>query len=73
MKRRAWEGGELTLYHLFLVKKFALTLGAQALGTDGPTFACIAKVPAGLWKRAAGRTEDFGTEDKLSKTSLQRP
>lgn len=69
MKRRAWEGGELTLYHLFLVKKFALTLGAQALG---PTFACIAKVPAGLWKRAAGRTEDFGTEDKLSKTSLQR-
>lgn len=36
-----------------------------------PNFAGIEKVVPGLWKRAAGRAEDFGTEDKLSKTSPQ--
>lgn len=48
MKRRAWEGGELTLFHIFPFKKFAFTLGEQALGADGPNFACISKIVAGL-------------------------
>lgn len=71
MKRRAWEHGELTFSHIFPVKKFAFTLGEQAWGAGGPNCACISKVAAGLWKTVAGRGEVFGTEYKLSKTSLQ--
>lgn len=71
MKRRAWEHGELTFSHIFPVKKFAFTLGEQSWGADDPNFARISKVAAGLWKTAAGRAEDFGTEYKLSKTSPQ--
>lgn len=69
--KRAWERGELTLSHIFPIKKFAFTLGEQAWGANGPSFARISKAVAGLWKRAAGRAEDFGTEYKLYKTSPQ--
>lgn len=77
MKRKAWEGGELTLSHIFLVNKFAFTLGGQALVPDGPSFACIAKVVAGLTTPGSspGRRlldgQKTGTGEKLFKTSPQ--
>lgn len=74
MKRRAWEGDELTLSHIFLVKKFAFTLGGQALGTDGSSFA---KAVAGLTTpgsspgRGLLEGQKTGTGEKLFKTGPQ--